>query len=755
MRVASQVASDKPKILHHPDVPTEERLLEYGTGIHTPIQQITVSESTCVEFTWTIGERSIGTGGELLVVWRWPFDWSDLQSEDPSGAVFMQAQAHAADGSVADVKLSLRYNWIAGIEPWHHQIQVRLLSGELKTGDQIRLVCGDSSEGGSGWRAPTCAADQCRFLMLIDPAGDGTRHRLVDAPPFRVVAGPPSRLAVVVPSDAVVGTPVELIVRAEDCWGNPARLTDAVSITGSRADAVSEIRQLERETVRPVEQFEVVFQAAGIFTLTASTGDFTAQSNPVTVHATKPAEQLFWGDLHSGQTEIGCGCGSVAESYAFGRDCAGIQFITHQANDHYVTLEEWDETRRVTDEYYEPGRYVPILGCEWSPLTKDGGDRNVFYGEDDPVLRRSDRFFLEDEPDPEPDIRTAPEFHDAFRDRNVLVNIHVGGRMTNLQWYEQAIEKLCETHSTHGTVEWFFMDALSRGYRVGLTAGTDGVMGRPGADHPGRRLIRNLKNGLTAVYAKDLTRESLWEALQSRRCYATTGERIRLTFSVDGHPMGSEIEATGPPEIQFKVEGTQPIERVDLFRGVEVIESWSVASRVSWATVDDLGGRLARVLWGGTERRGTARLQRVDWDGSLTVRGGTLELIEAINFQSIADEARSVSAERIEWCSKTAGNAAGVVVRVFGDDCELSFESGPKQFQMPMKQFATEERVEAGGVNRFVQIGPPPAPGGTLLFEQTTSDLAPLPATQPYWIRVVQTDQSLAWSSPVYVTSQQ
>jgi len=185
-----------------------------------------------------------------------------------------------------------------------------------------------------------------------------------------------------------------------------------------------------------------------------------------------------------------------------------------------------------------------------------------------------------------------------------------------------------------------------------------------------------------------------------------------------------------------------------------VIESWSVASRVDWATHDDQGGRLVRVLWGGTERRGTARLQRVDWDGSLTARGGTLELIEAINFQSIADEARSVSAERIEWCSKTAGNAAGVVVRVFGDDCELSFESEPKQFQMPMNQFATEQRVEAGGVNRFVQIGPPPTPGGSLLFEQTTSDSAPLPGIQPYWIRVVQTDQSLAWSSPVYVTSQ-
>ena len=36
----------------------------------------------------------------------------------------------------------------------------------------------------------------------------------------------------------------------------------------------------------------------------------------------------------------------------------------------------------------------------------------------------------------------------------------------------------------------FVLDAIRRGYRVGITGGTDGVMGRPGACHPGRRLIR-------------------------------------------------------------------------------------------------------------------------------------------------------------------------------------------------------------------------------------------------------------------------
>jgi hypothetical protein len=47
--------------------------------------------------------------------------------------------------------------------------------------------------------------------------------------------------------------------------------------------------------------------------------------------------------------------------------------------------------------------------------------------------------------------------------------------------------------------------------------------------------------GLTAVLAKELTRESILEALRARRCYATTGSRFLLEFTVDGNPMGSDL----------------------------------------------------------------------------------------------------------------------------------------------------------------------------------------------------------------------
>ena len=47
--------------------------------------------------------------------------------------------------------------------------------------------------------------------------------------------------------------------------------------------------------------------------------------------------------------------------------------------------------------------------------------------------------------------------------------------------------------------------------------------------------------GLTAVLAKELTREAILDALRRGRCYATTGPRFLLEFTVDGQQMGSEL----------------------------------------------------------------------------------------------------------------------------------------------------------------------------------------------------------------------
>jgi len=58
--------------------------------------------------------------------------------------------------------------------------------------------------------------------------------------------------------------------------------------------------------------------------------------------------------------------------------------------------------------------------------------------------------------------------------------------------------------------------------------------------------------------------------------------------------------------------------------------------------------------------------------------------------------------------------------------------------------------IDAGGVNQRVKVSE--ISGGDLprSLEFSYVDGHPKPGVNPYWVRVVQSDGAMAWSSPVY-----
>ena len=312
-----------------------------------------------------------------------------------------------------------------------------------------------------------------------------------------------------------------------------------------------------------------------------------------------------------------------------------------------------------------------------------------------------------------------------MRDEDVLINMHAGGRPTNLDFHEPAIETLAEIHSTHGTSDWFVLDALRRGYRVGITGGTDGVTGRPGCDHPGSRLIRNVRGGVTAFLAADLTREALWEAMAARRCYATDGPRIRLAVTADGHAMGSEYATDGCPLVAIEAEGTAGIEQVDLLCGTEPLWTWRPAA----ATVEGA----VRVLWGGTERHGGAPQQRAVWKGRFTVDGGRIAKVEPVALVTPFDRVEQTDARTVRFDTVTAGNRMGMCLEIEGGpSTSCRFESDHAAFDFTLSQVRSQPMtVEAGGASRHViagtGAGPGPAPAGRALLPGHPRDRWPLP----------------------------
>lgn len=116
--------------------------------------------------------------------------------------------------------------------------------------------------------------------------------------------------------------------------------------------------------------------------------------------------------------------------------------------------------------------------------------------------------------------------------------------------------------------------AIAQGCKIGIIAGTDNHEARPGqvdggwGDSPG---------GMIGVWAEELTRESIFSALFNRHCYGVSNmARIILHFQLNGAMMGSEVElpATAPRKLVIRVQGTAPIEDVQIIKNGRPWYSW-------------------------------------------------------------------------------------------------------------------------------------------------------------------------------------
>ncbi|HBQ64223.1 MAG TPA: hypothetical protein DD727_04725, partial [Clostridiales bacterium] len=105
----------------------------------------------------------------------------------------------------------------------------------------------------------------------------------------------------------------------------------------------------------------------------------------------------------------------------------------------------------------------------------------------------------------------------------------------------------------------YLQDYWMQGLRLGVIASSDEHSGQGGRSH----------GGIAAVWAQELTREEIFDAIRSKRCYATTGERILLHFDIDGElQMGQSgrREPGSTLRIRLKVWGTDLLNRVEILR---------------------------------------------------------------------------------------------------------------------------------------------------------------------------------------------
>jgi hypothetical protein len=557
-----------------PDTPP----FELGTFTISPAR-VRCDEPYVLNVTYTVGEAGIRQGGGLQI--RFP----GVQSDSPSAKRYIAATCSNPAAQFRFVHKTYPRVFITTpdtLRPnvnWHAAV---LRGADLKEGDVITIIIGTAAVPVVG-PEKRYKFDDTKVLLqhAIDTAGSGEYILLANSPHLDVQPAESTQFKAFLPSIVRPGS--SLIGRGAllDDYGTFIKHPESVVV-------VSDGQPMEHFTVPDGES---VLRLE----LSSKDPDFQIRANPVLVRE-NPKMQLYWGDIHfhsnlSHDVVVQGIENTPEDSYRYGREVSGLDFAC--LTDHYepvvrtwlpmrrlgagLTEELWEQSKDTTDRMDCPGEFVTFFGYEY--LTQRG-HTNIYFSkrEGAPLLpgqvdcMSRVREFLGNT-----EYFSAPHLH-PYSHQYLTFGPWKWGKEVIEQWQDIGgdSEPIIEIFSNHGRYEFYgnqphgnvrrgmtegntVQAHLLRGHRFGIYGGSDDHWGRPG------------KSGITAVYAPELTREAIFDALRNRRCYGTTNARIIVDFHVNGRFMGESCFSNERTKICGEVHGTDKIARIEIIRDGRII----------------------------------------------------------------------------------------------------------------------------------------------------------------------------------------
>lgn len=568
---------------------------------------------------YLVGTAGLPIGGGVRIALEQASNWGPPQVDNPREPNYVSANCSGRG------KVDLTAGEISFVP-----VVTALVDGRrLAEGDIIEFILGDTSKGSPGLRWQTIAQDECAIHVYEDTEGIGRFEKIEDTPLVEVVSEREMRLVALAKSQAVVGEEISLVVRAEDKFGNIARsFRGVIEVVNQTEEPPEEEDFIEGCCYYPNDKGrkrvpDIVADEPGVtrFRVIDPEKNMETIAGPIIIRSPERARgeadvlNLYWGQLH-GHSALSTGLGTAEEYFTYARDCSNLDFaaltdtgiwtdadhgdngrpIDPQLMRHYLDHPRWQTIRDSVRHFNHPGRFVSFLGYEW--VSTRYGEKNIYFLDEDEMLEHPG---------------TPEELYSSLRGRNALIVSHtvsslLGGSGMDCSFFDPQLEKLVEICSFQGVREYagnryykddgwswnrgeeqkgrMVQDALALGHRVGIIGGSDDRSGKPGSDCNGRLPCR--LNGLTAVWAPRLDRESVWNALNRRTCYATTGARIFVNFYVNGLPMGSEVQEvtkTSRRDIFLVVYGANILDKVEIVknnREVHVDRPGAFDYRLEW-----------------------------------------------------------------------------------------------------------------------------------------------------------------------------
>ncbi|KPJ82748.1 MAG: hypothetical protein AMS19_06810 [Gemmatimonas sp. SG8_23] len=391
--------------------------------------------------------------------------------------------------------------------------------------------------------------------------------------------------------------------------------------------------------------------------------------------------------------------GDRMDAYAFWGDRMSQRDDPLAGNDA-LTRSIWERITQAADDHNEPGRFTALIGFEWS--SSPGGNnlhRNVIFRDD---KDRADRFLpmsQYDSTDPE-DLWAWMATYEEETGGSVFAIAHNGNLSNGLMFDDVTLsgdaltrdyaerrsewEPLYEVTQIKGDGETHPMlsglayeaELGANPFRFGLVGSTDahtslatttednffgkatpmepsedearfddmitGYLPDPQGREYAIRHYEGSASGLAAVWARENTREAIWDAMKRREVYATTGTRLtvrvfagwdfqpeevdRWDFAATGYergvPMGGTLqEAPAGMAPTFMVRALRDFDGANLDR-VQIVKGWLNAD----GTTDE---RVYDIAWSGDRQPGS--------DEKLPPVGNTVDVENATYTNAIGE----------------------------------------------------------------------------------------------------------------------
>jgi hypothetical protein len=748
---------------------------------------LTVGEWTELTLTYEIGAVGLADGGWLKLAFKFYSDWALFQTSDPTGANYVSAEYHTrtllSGQSPSTVRaLKVRFDQKGHERPFQKAVIIDVVDGYLNPGDRIVIRLGDRRQGGAGTRVQTFVEKDFRFRMFVDPLGSSKFAEVPGDCAIDIVPGAPHVINLIAPRLVTPGQTVRVVARVDDIWGNTCRdiaIGGQLNLSGPDGSTRQEALEFTSDGWA-VAQSSLSFLETGEWALQAEVIGMPVEPAIayVQAEAADTGFQPYYADLHV-HSEDTVGTNDTYYNLSYGRDIAALDIVGYTVNDFNITEAKWNEAVGLIGDLNESGRFVCYPGTEWCGNSAAGGDRNVIFLRDGKPRfpfdeqGRSVRSFEWNEFTSgtiRPGVWPVDELWAAYEDdpEGHLMIPHVGGRRCIFDWHHPELERLTEITSAWGQFHWNYIDALSRGHRVGASAASDEHQGRCGGGAPATAVFGS-RGGLTGVFAEALDRTSVGKALRARRTFATTGERSFASLRLGESWMGEVVHADPAVPLVYRLLGDKGWEEASLFDADRQIWTRNLHREAGFSN------RRVRLRFGGARIKD--RYRAAYWQGEISVTGAALLGHKGIGFDHPEQCAWRKDGTTVGFQSATHGDIDGVELslsQLAGTKFEIRTSlygyvkvgdplQPPPHIDMPSANLIVsgDDLLAAREINLDI-------PGVELRLSLECISEAPLPRDvggeidigalnlekgreHPLFITARQIDQSRVWTSPLFL----